>query len=53
MQYNVLKEFYHQAGRDQSGTMQYTISWKKIGEAYSLEGAKLLYGGYPVLEEAK
>lgn len=51
MKYNVLKAEYTEAGRDSFGEKQFTVSFRVIGKANSLEHAKEKFGGYPVLEE--
>lgn len=51
MKYNVLKAEYAEAGRDSFGEKQFTVSFRVIGKANSLEHAKEKFGGYPVLEE--
>lgn len=51
MKYNVLKAEYTEAGRDSFGDKHYTVSFRVVGKANSLEHAKEKFGGYPILEE--
>lgn len=51
MKYNVLKAEYTEAGRDSFGDKQFTVYFRVIGKANSLEHAKEKFGGYPILEE--
>lgn len=51
MKYNVLKAEYTEAGRDSFGEKQFTVSFRVVGKANSLEHAKEKFGGYPILEE--
>lgn len=48
--YNVLKPVYHEAGLDNKGNMQYTVSWKVLGKAKNMQDAKRLHPA-PVLEQ--
>ncbi len=47
----VLREVYTKAReKTPQGQDVYELSWKCIGDAFSMEDAKRKYGGHPVLE---
>lgn len=48
--YRVLVPIYKPAGYTFDGEQQYTVRWKEIGKANSMQEAKKLTK-YPVLEE--